>query len=379
MKIQNLEELDTPCLILDKSLLEKNCFKARKKCFELNTILRPHVKTPKSIEIAKIALNNQEGPITVSTLNEAEYFASAGFKDILYAVCIIPKKLKRLNFIQQKYSCMIRMVIDSVFVAQEILNYSKLHNANFEILIEIDCGEGRSGLFHQDQKIRDISRVFAEHDQTNLIGVLTHAGHSYSTKDKNEILSISNIERSEALASIKNFSNFNKMSPVISVGSTPTMFLASNLDGISEIRAGIYMFWDLAQASRGICKIEEIAISVLASVIGHNHQRKRIIIDAGSLALSKDVSANNFMKEAGYGLVCNPDTGIPFDGLNVSEVHQEHGSIDLETIDWFDNFPIGSLVRVLPNHACLTCAAHEKYNVLENEQITESWSRTNGW
>ena len=379
MKIQNLEELDTPCLILDKSLLEKNCFKARKKCLELNTILRPHVKTPKSIEVAKIALDNQEGPITVSTLNEAEYFANAGFKDILYAVCVIPKKLNRLNFIQQKYSCMIRMVIDSVFVAQEILNYSKLHNANFEILIEIDCGEGRSGLFHQDQKIRDISRVFAEHDQTNLIGVLTHAGHSYSTKDKNEILSISNIERAEALASIKNFSNFNKMSPVISVGSTPTMFLASNLDGISEIRAGIYMFWDLAQASRGICKIEEIAISVLASVIGHNHQRKRIIIDAGSLALSKDVSANNFMKEAGYGLVCNPDTGIPFDGLNVSEVHQEHGSIDVETIDWFDNFPIGSLVRILPNHACLTCAAHEKYNVLENEQITESWSRTNGW
>ena len=379
MKIQNLEELDTPCLILDKSLLEKNCQKARKKCRELNTILRPHVKTPKSIEVAKIALDNKEGPITVSTLNEAEYFANAGFKDILYAVCVIPKKLNRLNFIQQKYSCMVRMVIDSVFVAQEILNYSKLYNANFEILIEIDCGEGRSGLFHQDQKIRDISRVFAEHDQTNLIGVLTHAGHSYSTKDKNEILSISNIERAEALASIKNFSNFNKMSPVISVGSTPTMFLASNLDGISEIRAGIYMFWDLAQASRGICKIEEIAISVLASVIGHNHQRKRIIIDAGSLALSKDVSANNFMKEAGYGLVCNPDTGIPFDGLNVSEVHQEHGSIDLETIDWFDNFPIGSLVRILPNHACLTCAAHEKYNVLENEQITESWSRTNGW
>ena len=379
MKIQNLEELDTPCLILDKSLLEKNCQKARKKCRELNTILRPHVKTPKSIEVAKIALDNKEGPITVSTLNEAEYFANAGFKDILYAVCVIPKKLNRLNFIQQKYSCMIRMVIDSVFVAQEILNYSKLHNANFEILIEIDCGEGRSGLFHQDQKIRDISRVFAENDQTNLIGVLTHAGHSYSTKDKNEILSISNIERAEALASIKNFSNFNKMSPVISVGSTPTMFLASNLDGISEIRAGIYMFWDLAQASRGICKIEEIAISVLASVIGHNHQRKRIIIDAGSLALSKDVSANNFMKEAGYGLVCNPDTGIPFDGLNVSEVHQEHGSIDVQTTDWFENFPIGSLVRILPNHACLTCAAHEKYNVLENEQITESWSRTNGW
>ena len=103
MKINNLEELETPCLILDKKILEKNCLRARQKCIQLNTILRPHVKTPKSIEIAKIALDQEIGPITVSTLQEAEYFASAGFKDILYAVCIIPRKLTRLNFIQQKY------------------------------------------------------------------------------------------------------------------------------------------------------------------------------------------------------------------------------------------------------------------------------------
>ena len=379
MKIQNLEELDTPCLILDKPLLEKNCFKARKKCLELSTILRPHIKTPKSIEIAKIALDDQIGPITVSTLNEAEYFASAGFKDILYAVCIIPKKLKRLNFIQQKYSCIIRIVIDSTYVAQEILKYSKLHNANFEILIEIDCGEGRSGLDYQDEMIGEISRVFEPNHKTKLLGVLTHAGHSYSTKDKNEIISISNIEREEAVASLKNFLNFEDKSQIISIGSTPTMFLASNLDGISEVRAGIYMFWDLAQASKGICKIEDIAITVLASVIGHNHQRKRIIIDAGSLALSKDISANKFMPEAGYGLICNPHTAIPFEGLNISEVHQEHGSIKIKSTDWFDKLPIGSLVRILPNHACLTCAAHEDYNVLENGSIIDNWSRINGW
>ena len=379
MKIENLEELDTPCLILDKSLLEKNCQKARYKCRELNTILRPHVKTPKSIEVAKIALDNQEGPITVSTLNEAEYFANSGFKDILYAVCVIPKKLNRLNFIQQKYSCVIRMVIDSVFIAQEILNYSKLHNANFEILIEIDCGEGRSGLNYQDEKIREISKVFALNHQTKLLGVLTHAGHSYSTKDKSEIISISNIEREEALASTKNLLNFEKKSPIISIGSTPTMFLASKLDGISEVRAGIYMFWDLAQASRGICKIEDIALTVLASVIGHNHQRKRIIIDAGSLALSKDISANKFMPEAGYGLICNPHTAIPFKGIYISELHQEHGSIEINSKDWFDKLPIGSLVRILPNHACLTCSAYENYNVLENGSIIDNWSRTNGW
>ena len=379
MKINNLEELETPCLILDKKILEKNCLRARQKCIQLNTILRPHVKTPKSIEIAKIALDQEIGPITVSTLQEAEYFASAGFKDILYAVCIIPRKLTRLNFIQQKYNCLVRLVLDSIFVAKAVVDFSNLNNAKFEILIEIDCGEGRSGIGFKDQNILEISKIFSNCNNTHLVGVLTHAGHSYSTNDKKEILLIANKEREDALASVKNIVNFNQPQPIISIGSTPTMLFASHLNDITEVRAGIYMFWDLAQASRGICKIEDIAITILASVIGHNHEKKKIIIDAGSLALSKDTSANKFMPEAGFGLICNQDTGIPLLGLNVSEIHQEHGSINIYSLDWFDKLPIGSLVRILPNHSCLTCAGFTNYNILENNMITDTWSRTNGW
>ena len=378
MKISNLEELNTPCLILDKTLLEKNCSLARKKCVELKTILRPHVKTPKSIEVAKIALDNEVGPITVSTLDEAEYFAASGFKDILYAVCIIPKKLARLDFVQKKYDCVIRIVIDSVLVAKAIVDYSNSHSTRFETLIEIDCGEGRSGLYVEDKKIVEISKIFSECSKTNLVGVLTHAGHSYSTDNKVEISSIANKERDDALAAVKYFSTLNHNNPVLSIGSTPTMLFASHLNNISEVRAGIYMFWDLAQASRGICEIEDIAVTVLASVIGHNHQKKKIIIDAGALALSKDISANRFMPEVGYGLVCDPNSG-EYLGLNISEIHQEHGAIDISNSDWFDNLPIGSLVRVLPNHSCLTCAGHSSYNVLENNMIIDNWRRTNGW
>ena len=378
MKISNLEELNTPCLILDKTLLEKNCSLARKKCVELKTILRPHVKTPKSIEVAKIALDNEVGPITVSTLDEAEYFATSGFKDILYAVCIIPKKLARLDFLQKKHDCVIRIIIDSILVAKAIVDYSNSHSTRFEILIEIDCGEGRSGLYFEDKKVVEISKIFSECNKTNLVGVLTHAGHSYTTDNKVEILSIANKERDDALAAVKYFSNLNHNNPIISIGSTPTMLFASHLNNISEVRAGIYMFWDLAQASRGICKMEDIAVTVLASVIGHNHQKKKIIIDAGALALSKDISANKFMPEVGYGLVCDPNSG-EYLGLNISEIHQEHGAIDISNSDWFDNLPIGSLVRVLPNHSCLTCAGHSSYNVLENNMIIDNWRRTNGW
>ena len=378
MKISNLEELNTPCLILDKTLLEKNCSLVRKKCVELKTNLRPHVKTPKSIEVAKIALDNEVGPITVSTLDEAEYFASSGFKDILYAVCIIPKKLARLDFVQKKYDCVIRIVIDSILVAKAIVDYSNSHSTKFETLIEIDCGEGRSGLYVEDKKIVEISKIFSECSKTNLVGVLTHAGHSYSTDNKVEISSIANKERDDALAAVKYFSTLNHNNPILSIGSTPTMLFASHLNNISEVRAGIYMFWDLAQASRGICKIEDIAVTVLASVIGHNHQKKKIIIDAGALALSKDISANRFMPEVGYGLVCDPNSGEHL-GLNISEIHQEHGAIDISNSDWFDNLPIGSLVRVLPNHSCLTCAGHSSYNILENNMIIDNWRRTNGW
>jgi D-serine deaminase-like pyridoxal phosphate-dependent protein len=210
------------------------------------------------------------------------------------------------------------------------------------------------------------------------VGVLTHAGHSYSTDNKVEISSIANKERDDALAAVKYFSTLNHNDPILSIGSTPTMLFASHLNNISEVRAGIYMFWDLAQASRGICKIEDIAVTVLASVIGHNHQKKKIIIDAGALALSKDISANRFMPEVGYGLVCDPNSG-EYLGLNISEIHQEHGAIDISNSDWFDNLPIGSLVRVLPNHSCLTCAGHSSYNVLENNMIIDNWRRTNGW
>ena len=174
MKIKNLEELDTPCLVLDKTRLEKNCSFAREKCIELKTNLRPHVKTPKSIEVAKIALDNQVGPITVSTLQEAEYFANSGFKDILYAVCIIPKKLARLDFLQKKYDCVIRMVIDSISVAKAIVDYSNCQSTKFETLIEIDCGEGRSGLYVVDKNIVELSKIFSECNITNLMGVLTH-------------------------------------------------------------------------------------------------------------------------------------------------------------------------------------------------------------
>ena len=377
--IKNLANLETPCLILDKEILKTNCKNVLLKCKELQVNLRPHVKTPKCIEVVKVALNNETGPITVSTLKEAEYFASSKFKDILYAVGIVPSKLSRIAKIQNKFNCVIKIILDSVEVAKAVANYANSNNVNLEILVEIDSGEGRSGIRPNDKKLKEIVSVLKQNNNTHLMGVMTHAGHSYNSNNPKTIKAIANKEKEDILHAANNLKKLGNPCPIVSLGSTPTIFFGSNFDGISEVRCGVYMFWDLAQASRNVCKIEDIAVTVLSSVINHNYQDKRIILDAGALALSKDISANKFMPNAGYGLVCDKNTAIPLTNLNVSEVHQEHGTININNEKWFDYLPIGSLVRIKPNHSCLTCAGHETYNILENNSISGLWRRINGW
>jgi D-serine deaminase-like pyridoxal phosphate-dependent protein len=166
---------------------------------------------------------------------------------------------------------------------------------------------------------------------------------------------------------------------IVSVGSTPTVLHAPSFAGISEVRCGIYMFWDLSQASRHICGIDDIAVSVLASVISHSKAASALILDAGALALSKDLSARRYMPEAGYGLVCDPATAAPLPGLAVATVHQEHGTVPVRDPAWFERLPVGSVVRVLPNHACITCAAYDAYTVVVGQEIVGTWQRVNGW
>jgi len=139
------------------------------------------------------------------------------------------------------------------------------------------------------------------------------------------------------------------------------------------------MMWDLAQLSRNVCREDEIAVSVLASVIGHNRQGRAIILDAGALALSKDIGANKFLPGAGYGFVCDARTLARHGRLAVDVVHQEHGTVAIDDEAWFERLPVGSLVRVLPNHACITCAAHEGYAVMQGDAMIDRWERINGW
>ena len=168
---------------------------------------------------------------------------------------------------------------------------------------------------------------------------------------------------------------------IISTGSTPTANHAKSFKGLTETRPGVYMFGDIDQCFIGSCEPEDIAVSVLATVIGHNRQADRILIDASGLALSKDTSASEFSKQTGYGWIADI-SGKLIDNLYIEAVHQEHGMIanagngNLN----FDTYPVGSKLRALPIHACMTVAAYEHYFVHDRQNnVIDKWSRVNRW
>jgi D-serine deaminase-like pyridoxal phosphate-dependent protein len=169
----------------------------------------------------------------------------------------------------------------------------------------------------------------------------------------------------------------------VSIGSTPTITCVDHLDGIDEVRPGNYIFFDAFQATLGSCDFDDCALTVLASVVhrarGEGDSRK-VIIDAGAIALSKDRSPVALNPDCGYGRVLDLE-GKDLN-LRVSEMSQEHGFVianDEKSENTLNRLRVGSRVRVLANHSCLTAAQHSHYNVLEDENIVDRWQIHTGW
>lgn len=375
----NLSQAETPRLLLDPQKLQRNVDMMAARARNLSVTLRPHLKTPKSLKVAECAVPDKSAPITVSTLREADYFAQGGYSDILCAAATTPNKLTHADKIQRETGARVLLVSDSVDLVKAADTRADELKANFEFLIEIDCGEHRSGVQPASQVLLDVAEALKDASNLSLAGIMTHAGHSYATDKPDEIAAIAESERAAAAASADALREAGHDCTIVSVGSTPTVMHAQHLEGVTEARAGVYLFWDLAQVSHGICALDNIAVTVLASVIGHNRAGGALVLDAGALALSKDISANAFMPDVKYGYVCDVKTGEHFPGLSVQDAYQEHGMVPVPDESWFERLPIGSQVRVMPNHTCMTCAAYEAYDVVRDGEIVETWPRVNGW
>ena len=377
---ETIFDLPTPALLLDRAKLERNAERMRTRVAELGVALRPHVKTAKSIDVLRVLSAGEDAPITVSTLAEARYFFERGVRDILYAVGIAPVKLPQVAELMRD-GCTLRVILDTPEAADAVREFGAAEGLTFEALIEIDSDGRRAGVGSDDPLLIEIAQRLSKGIGARLAGVMTHAGSSYSCRTREHFEAIAEQERALTVKAAERLRAAGFDVLMVSVGSTPTVHYARRMDGVTEARAGVYAFGDLVQAQLGTCAIDDIAISVLSSVIGHNRAHGRVLIDAGFLALSRDRGTADLPVDWGYGAVCDAETGALIEGVRVESTNQEHGiitAVDGE-IDW-SLFPIGGRVRILPNHACATGAAHDRYHLVgSSARITGVWDRVNGW
>ncbi len=380
-----LQDLTTPAALVDTTRLQRNIERMQQRMNTLGVAFRPHVKTTKCVDIAQAQIAAGARGITVSTLKEAGQFFAAGITDILYAVGMSAPKLRQAAALIGK-GCALKIIADSTDSAAAIVAFSSAHNTPFEVWIEIDTDGHRSGVQPAGDDLLTIGRLLHQGAVT-LGGVMTHAGSSYDLNTPEALQAMAEQERSLCVLAATRLRSAGLPCPNVSVGSTPTALSAQQLEGVTEVRAGVYVMFDLVMANVGVCSIDDIALSVLTTVIGHQKDKGWAIVDAGWMAMSRDRGTQKQSQDFGYGQVCSAD-GKPLDGYQLTGANQEHGILSStspeEGQDITQLFPIGTQLRILPNHACATGAQFPEYHPVtatpgSAPQAGPAWQRFYGW
>ncbi len=371
--------LDTPALLLDAACMARNIARMQARMNALGVRFRPHVKTSKSIEVVRRQRDAGARGITVSTLKEAETFFDAGFDDILYAVCITAAKLDHAIDLVRR-GCALQVLVDSVAGAQTVAARAA-EVPQLEVLIEIDTDGHRSGVKPDDPVLLQIARVLVD-GGIRLGGVMTHAGSSYACSTPDALARIAEQERALCVRAAAHLRAHGLPCATVSVGSTPTALSASHLHGVTEVRAGVYVFFDLVMAGIGVCTANDIGLSVLTTVIGHQSDKGWIICDAGWMAMSRDRGTAAQATDQGYGVVCDV-SGRVLDNWVMASANQEHGIIAMRdgaiAPEVEHRFPLGTQLRILPNHACATGAQYGAYEAIQGDGTIARWPRFSGW
>jgi D-serine deaminase-like pyridoxal phosphate-dependent protein len=373
------EEIETPVLLLDEAKMNRNIARMRARVDSLGVAFRPHLKTSKCIQVARRLVGDSPSAVCVSTLKEAEFFLAHGFTDILYAVGITPGKLQHVADLRAR-GCDLKIILDSSEAADAVSDFARQRSVALPALVEIDSDGQRAGVAPDDDKLLAIGKRLG----SLLCGLMTHAGASYDCRGVQEIRDMAEQERGKTVRAAERLREAGMPCSIVSVGSTPTALFAEHLSGVTEVRAGVFVFQDLVMAGLAVCQIEDIAISVLCTVIGHQRERGWLITDAGWMSMSRDRGTARQSTAQGFGLVCD-EAGQIIPGLVLINTSQEHGII----VDRSGNsakalrFPIGTRLRILPNHACATAAQHAAYHVIggrgSDDSIDDVWPRFSGW
>ena len=334
----------TPRAILDLDIVERHAAAMRARCQRLDVRLRPHVKTHKVPDLARVQV--EHGAITVSTLAEAEAFADAGFTDITWALPMPPHARERALALASRVD--LGVLVDSVEGARAA--------RGLKTWLKVDCGYGRAGVRPDDPHALEVVRAIQ-----NLAGLLTHAGHSYACRTMDALREVSSQEVNVTVRFAERLRALGVNVPEVSIGSTPTLAVLESVpDGVTEVRPGNYILLDLAQVEIGHCTREDIAITVEATVISAHPDR--VVLDAGALALSKDKAFGHY--------------GETLEGWPLVSLSQEHGVVRPPE---GHGLRVGDTVRVRPAHSCLVGPMHGGFDLERGGLPAGRWEAALRW
>ncbi|MGY5860410.1 MAG: alanine racemase [Candidatus Thorarchaeota archaeon] len=368
-----LSDLMTPVLLVDHKILENNIKRMATKAKSNHVELWPHIKTHKCIEIGMMQLKHGASGITVSTLDEAEIFADAGFSDITYAVPLTSNKIKAALDIASKVN--LRLLVENHEIVSALELNSEKRGMAIDVLIKVHCGYHRTGVDPRDPSSIKLANKIASSGNLTFKGILTHAGHSY---DATSIEQIKEVVIQEQTVMIDFASRLEKESKdlkpeVVSIGSTPTVELTDNfMEGITEIRPGSYVFHDYTQIVLGCCKISDCSLSAYSKIIGKYDDY--LVTDAGATALSKDLGPTHLDEKTSFGEIYSDYNKQEIDtNLHLYSLSQEHGKVKFLNPDLAQKYKVDDGVRILPNHSCLTANLHDCYSVVKDGQVIDKW------
>ncbi len=371
-------QLPTPAAVVDTARMQVNIEKMQQRMNLLGVLLRPHVKTSKCISVVQRQIAAGACGITVSTLKEAEQFFAVGITNILYAVGMVPSKLAQAKALRER-GCDLKIIVDSVDAAVAVAAFGRDRHHVFEVWLEVDTDGHRAGLAPEGDALIATGRALHENGMM-LGGVMTHAGASYELNTPAALEAMAEQERSRCVRAAERLRATGLPCAAVSVGSTPTALSATHLEGITEVRAGVYVFHDLVMTNVGVACLSDVALSVLTTVIGHQKEKGWALVDAGWMAMSRDRGTQRQARDYGYGQVCDVNCN-PIEGYVVGSANQEHGIIARvgeKDTDIATRLPVGTMLRILPNHACATAAQFPEYLAIEGDTIT-AWPRFYGW
>ena len=371
---RRIDDLPTPALVVDVDRLEANLRTMAERCARLGVSLRPHVKTHKCVEIAERqrALEPPEpsagydagAGITVSTLEEARLFAEHGFGDITWAFPVIPGRLDEAVEIAQRAT--LRLVIDS----PEALAAVEATGHPFHVWLQVDCGYHRVGVGPEGEPALDLARAIAASEGLTFDGILTHGGHAYHARSRDEAARVAEQERSVMAGLAERLRRAGVEVPGVSVGSTPGMSAVRRLDGVTEARPGNYAFYDFTQVAIGSCTPRQCALTVVSTVVSCQPGARHAVCDAGALALSKDPgpSRDGDGHPTTWGeIYADHDAGTLHPDLRLASLSQEHGILSAPA-------PVGTRLRILPNHSCLTAACFDRVHAVSGDRVVGVWT-----